>query len=55
MNKQKMQIYEYGCGCGTTLYSKKEKIRLLNEYREELQNEIKSVSGEIKELEAKTA
>ena len=54
MNK-KMQIYEYGCGCGTTLVSRKEKLRLLNEYRGELQEEMKSVSEEIKELEAKSA
>jgi len=50
-----MQIYDLDCGCccEPTLLSRKEKIRMLNEYREDLKSELNSVSEEIKELEEK--
>lgn len=44
-----------GCGCGAygmrEFFTKEEKIEMLKEYKESLENEAKGVSERIKELE----
>ncbi|HZX34357.1 MAG TPA: DUF5320 domain-containing protein [archaeon] len=49
---------DYGCNCGTGyghsargFLTKEEKIEMLKEYQEELENEAKGVKERIKELE----
>lgn len=43
-----------GCGCGMRSFlTKDEKIEMLKEYKEALENEAKGVSERIKELENK--
>ncbi len=40
-----------GCGCGGRRFlSKKEKVEMLEEYKESLQNELEGVEEELKEL-----
>lgn len=40
-----------GCGCGKRRFlSKKEKVEMLEEYRESLKNELEGVEEELKEL-----
>ena len=42
----------YGCNCGTRSFlTKEEKLEILKEYKESLENEGKGVSERIKELE----
>jgi hypothetical protein len=41
-----------GCGCGGRRFlSRKEKVEMLEEYRESLKNELEGVEEELKELQ----
>jgi hypothetical protein len=46
------------CGCGHGMrgfLTKEERVQILKEYKESLENEVKGVSERIKELEKKNA
>ena len=44
-----------GCGCGERRFlSRKEKIEMLEEYRESLKNELEGVEEELKKLQSES-